>query len=225
MQRSLRILIAEDEGLYRDLLRVALSGLPHFEVVGSYSSAEDAMAEGPALKPDVAVLDIRLAGAINGVRLGLELRRLLPSLGVVLLSNYQDPEYIAALPRDAVSGWSYLLKRSVGDLATLERAIEGSASGLVVLDPHLVRGLAGDRNRATEELTPRQKEILNLIAQGFTNAAIAQRLTLTLKSVENQINLMYQSLGIEGQDSTLQPRVVAVLRYLEGRGPRIGEEN
>lgn len=214
-RHSVRVVIVEDEGLYRDLVRIALSHHPRLEVVGAYGDPESALEEVPALAPDVAILDIELAGALNGVQLGLRLRRDLPDLGVVLLSNHRDPEFLSALPAETIAGWSYLLKRSVGDVEALWRAIEGAAAGLVVLDAALVTDMQPRANSSVSKLAPRQREILGLIAQGLSNAAIAEQLTLSEKSVENQINLVYQNLAIQRGAGGIHPRVIAVLRYLQ----------
>ncbi|WP_324716743.1 response regulator transcription factor [Carboxydochorda subterranea] len=211
----IRVVIVEDEGLYRDLLATALSRHPRIEVARAFGDAGSALEVVPSLDPHVAILDIQLGGPFNGIHLGLRLRRDLPGLGVVLLSNHADPDFLMAVPQEELSGWSYLLKRSVGDLATLERAVEGSAAGLVVLDPQLTRGALAQRRGGPASLTPRQREIWALIAQGYTNTAIAEKLHLSPKSVENHINLLYQELDIDSADRTVHPRVKAVLRYLK----------
>jgi DNA-binding NarL/FixJ family response regulator len=223
----LSIAIVEDEDLYRDLLRIALSQQPRLLIVGAFGDGEAALAALPGLEPRVAILDIALPGALNGVQLGLLLRRQLPELGIVLLSNHGDPEFVASLPPRALTGWSYLLKRSVSDAAALGRAIEGAAAGFVVLDPQLVSGLQPRPDGPLSRLTPRQTEILSLIAQGYTNAAIARQLILAEKSVQNQINQIYQQLGIDRGDTAVHPRVTAVLTYLResqfrgwGQSPR-----
>jgi DNA-binding NarL/FixJ family response regulator len=212
---KVRVVVVEDEGLYRDLVRIALSTHPRLDVVGAYGDAESTLAEVPALAPDVAILDIELAGPLNGVQLGLRLRRELPEIGVVLLSNHRDPDFLSSLPVETLAGWSYLLKKSVGDVETLWRAIEGAASGLVVLDPALVTDMQPRSNSSVSRLAPRQREILGLIAQGLSNAAIAEQLTLSEKSVENQINLVYQNLSIQRSAGGIHPRVSAVLRYMQ----------
>lgn len=217
---TIAVAIVEDEDLYRDLLRIGLAQQPRLEVRGVFRDAATALAAIPALQPRVALLDIELPGDINGVQLARQLRRRLPQLGVVLLSNHRDLRFVSALSEEGMTGWSYLLKKSVSDAAALVRAIEGAAAGFIVLDPQLVTETRGANacTRAAKvphpRLTPRQRQILGLIAQGYSNAAIAQRLHLAEKSVQNQINLLYQQLGIDSQDPTLHPRVQAVLAYL-----------
>jgi DNA-binding NarL/FixJ family response regulator len=209
------IVIVEDEDLYRDLLRIALSQQPDIEVVGVFADSESALVGIPRLRPRVAVLDIELPGGLNGVQLGLRLRGGLPNIGIILLSNHADPEFVAALPPDVLAGWSYLQKRSVSDVAVLQRAIVGATSGLVTLDPGLVTGMRPRAGGVLERLTPRQLEILALMAQGFTNRAIGERLYLAEKSIENQINAMYQQLDIDRRQPAVHSRVRAVLAYLQ----------
>ncbi len=211
---KIRVVIVEDEPLFRDLLRVALSRHQHLEVLGAFGDGESALDAIPALSPNVAILDIELGGSMNGIKLGLLLRRQLPDVGIVLLSNYKEPQFVASLPSDAVAGWSYLFKRSVSDVATVTRAIEGAAARYVVLDPELVASRRPRPEGLLAHLTARQREIMELVAQGLTNAAIAQDLCLAEKTVENQINSLYQQLGVEHGRSSLHPRVQAVLLYL-----------
>ena len=133
---------------------------------------------------------------------------------MVILSMHKDKEYISNLSAEEASGWSYLLKQSVGDTAALGRAIEGSAAGFVVLDPEVVNGLRPKQGSVAARLTPRQREVLSLMAQGYNNAAIADKLVLGHKSVENYINAIYQELNI-AQSDLIHPRVSAVLNYIQ----------
>lgn len=215
MSDPIRVILVEDEALYRDLVRIALSQDSELQVVGSFGDAETALAEAEALQPDVAILDIELGGPLNGIEVGLRLRSTLPRIGVVLLSGHRDPEFIASLPAEILAGWSYLLKQSVDDVDTLRRAIQGAAAGEVTLDPLLVSGIHPRSASRLARLSPRQRAILALIAQGLTNGAIAARLALSEKSIENQTNLIYQQLGVERRNGSVHPRVDAVLRYMQ----------
>ena len=115
---------------------------------------------------------------------------------------------------EEASGWSYLLKQSVGDTAALGRAIEGSTAGFVVMDPAVVTGLRPRQGSFASRLTPRQLEVLALMAQGYNNAGIAEKLVLGHKSVENYINAIYQELNV-AQTDRVHPRVAAVLGYIQ----------
>ena len=217
--RTIRVAIVEDESLFRDLLRTALAQYPGLEVAGAYPDGEQAVRDIPAIKPDVVLMDIELGGQLNGIQAAMVLRRQLPELGIVLLSNQGSPRVLSSLPPEALSGWSYLLKQSVRDIGSLYRAIDGAASGLMVLDPQLVANRRARSGGAIDRLTPRQREILGLVAQGYTNNAIAEKLVVATKTVEKQLNLLYQELGVDRSTSALHPRVKAVLIYIEDTQP------
>ena len=214
----IRLIIVEDEPLYRDLLRNALERA-NFEVLGAFGDARSALNEAPSLKPDVALLDIQLGPGITGVEVGIGLRRMLPSVGIVLLSNNTDPQIIGALPDDVSGGWSYLLKRTVSDVDALGRAINGAAQGLVMFDAALTRARGVRNDSPIKSLSARQREIVELIAQGYTNAAIARSLVLSEKSVENHLTRIYQQLGIAAGDRATHQRVRVALLYLESTEP------
>jgi DNA-binding NarL/FixJ family response regulator len=212
---SVRVAIVEDEPLYRGLLEQYLAKHPRFEVVGTYADGTAAMTGVADAAPDVVTLDIELPGRVDGIQIALALRASDPRLGIVILSNHADPRFLGALPREVTSGWSYLLKKSVSNVETLERAIEGAASGTVTLDPAIVAGMHPKPGGPTGHLTTRQREILGLVAQGLSNAAIGERLVLAEKSVENQLTAIYGELGIDRRASAeVHPRVSAVLVYL-----------
>lgn len=209
------VVIVENEPLYRDLLRSALLQEPTLTVLASFGDGPAALASIPRLRPRVALLDIELGGELNGVNLGLLLRRELRDLGIVLLSNYASPRLLSSLPQDEIAGCSYLLKRSVRNVDVLLRAIHGAAGGLVSLDPALVAARRPREGGRLGRLTERQREILALVAQGSTNEGIASELGLAVRTVENQLVQLYAELGVDRSSSKLHPRVKAVLVYLE----------
>lgn len=214
MATRIPVVLVEDEGLLRDLLRMSLAQTEVVEVVGDFGSGEAMLAQAARLRPRVAVLDIELGSGMTGIQAGRRLRAILPDVGVVLLSNHRHPAFFSAVPSAEIAGWSYLLKRSVSDIHSLLRAIEGAASGLVVLDPQLVDGSRPRPGSILEQLTPRQSQILALVAQGYSNDAVAEELGLTRKTVENHLNVIYEALGVDSHDSSRQPRVQAVLTFL-----------
>lgn len=215
-EKKLKVVIVEDEHLFRDLLRVSLSQSGRIEVVGDFADGESALDGAPALRPDVAILDIELRrDGLNGIQTGLLLKQQQPDLGIVLLSNHREPAFLSSLTEGELAGWSYLLKGSVTDVDSLARAIVGAAEGYVILDPQLIRRSRPRPEEPLARLTPRQLEVLELIAQGWSNTAIGGRLAISRKSVENQINAIFQILGIEKDDISVQPRVRAVLKYLQ----------
>jgi DNA-binding NarL/FixJ family response regulator len=210
----IHVAVVEDEPLVLDLLRIALAQQAGLAVAGAFGSAAAALEEIPRLAPQVAVLDIDLGRGLSGIQLGLRLREQLPSLGIVLLSNHWVPRFLATLPPPLMAGWCYLLKKSVADVATLGRTIAGAAAGLVVLDPHVVAGREPKSGGALARLPRRQREVLRLIAQGFSNPAIAERLAIADGTVENQVTQIYQELGLGAGQPEFNPRVLAVLLYL-----------
>ena len=220
--RALRVAVVEDEGLYRDLLCRGLADEPRLQVVGAFADPDSALAAVPHLRPDVAVLDINLGARINGVQLGLLLRESLPNLGLVLLSNHRDPRFLPFSDPRQLAGWSYLLKRSVEDVPALRRAIEGAAARWVVLDAELLSAMRAREDGPIARLNARERRLLQLIAEGFTNSSIARHLLVAEKTIENQVSLLYQALGIgrtqeqgdAGAADGLHPRVQAVLMYL-----------
>lgn len=213
MAAPVRVLVVEDEPLFRELLVLALSRDVEIKVVGAFANAADALNSLGKLQFDVATLDIQLPGDLNGLELGFELRRLRPHVGIVLLSNYLEYAFINALRRRSMTGWSYLLKDSVADVATVLRAVKGAASGEIVLDARIAERLEGRRGGLLAELTDREREILALIAQGYNNRTIAEKINITVKSVENVINSVFHKMGVDAAPD-LQPRVAAVLMYL-----------
>lgn len=208
------MLIVEDEPLFRDMLRISLGGHSNLEVVGAVADAESAVKAAEELSPQVVLMDIELGSGPSGLEAGYQIKAVQPQIGIVILSAHQEKQYIASLPVDRASGWSYLLKQSVTDTAALARAIEGSADGFVVLDSAIVEGLRPTVNSAVERLTLRQREVLELMAQGYNNAAIAERIAISEKSVENYINVIFQELEIS-REEPIHPRVKAVLTYLQ----------
>ena len=134
--------------------------------------------------------------------------------GIVILSMHKDRRYVSTLPLSETHGLAYLLKQNVPDMASVLRAIQGSVDGMVVLDPEVVESLQPKQGSPAARLTPRHRQVLEFIAQGFNNTTIAQRLALTETSVETYINAIYQVLQIPGEEG-MHSRVKATLVYLQ----------
>ena len=213
--RPIRIAVVEDEALLRDLLCTALRQYAGIDVVGDFKGAAEALDRIPKLDINVVVLDIELGSDMNGIELGVRLRRMIPEIGVLILSNHADPQLLSSLPADVIGGWSYLLKRSVTNVASLTRAIQGAASGLLVFDPELTRQTRPRKAGPTASLSPRQREILGLIAEGNSNGAIADKLMLSERSIENHISRIYTVLGIDATDRSVHARVRAVIAFMQ----------
>ena len=212
--KTARVLIVEDETLFSDLLHRTLSVEAGLEVVGVVGEGVAAIEAVATLDPDVVLMDIELPGELDGIEAALQIKEATPEIGMVILSAHKDRRYVTSLPLDTSVGWSYLLKQSVPNIETVVRAIEGSREGMVVLDPQIVSGLTPARGSAVAKLSPRGQEVLSLMAQGYTNAAIARTLALAEKSVETYINGIYQGLQISGEHE-VHARVTATLMYLE----------
>ena len=213
MQRA-QILIVEDQPLWSDLLARTLSAEEGISIVGQTADGETAIEMARDLKPDAVLMDIGLAGKMDGIESALLIKEERPATGIVILSAHNDRRYVTSLPLGEKPGWAYLLKQTVPDVATVIRAIEASMNGMVMLDPGVVNSLRPRAASALARLTPRQMEVLQLIAQGYNNAAIAEALTITEKSVETYINTVYQELSLSGGRG-IHPRVRAAMVFLE----------
>ena len=209
-----RVLITEDEPLFREMLLQALSAEPSLEVVGTAEDAKTAIELARKTKPDVALMDIELPGEMDGIEASLIIKREMPETGIVILSAHSDHRYVTSLPLEDSRGWAYLLKQSVPDLSTVVRAIQGSKQGMIVVDPAVMANLRPKVDSAVGRLTPRQQDVLRLIAEGYNNAAIAKQLVLSEKSVETYINVIYQELHLSNEPA-IHARVKATLAYLE----------
>jgi len=213
--RLINVTLVEDEALFRDLLRGALEQTLQVRVIGSYSTAPEARSAEEMGRADVVLLDIDLGGE-DGITLGRELRERYPALGIVLLSNHAHLAFARELIAANLTGWAYLLKKSVRDVQTILRAIEGTRVGQVVLDPLLARGLPG--NERFPNLTARQAELWSLITQGYSNAAMAAQLGLSTKWVDNAVGGLYSALNLDTRDPRTNARVSAALLYAKEAG-------
>jgi len=215
----LRVVIAEDQALLREGI-VALLREKGIDVV---AQAED----GPGLlrilaghKPDLAIVDVRLPPSFTdeGIRAALEARAKYPGLGVLILSQYVEPVYTAELLDSGEGGIGYLLKERVGDVKAFIAAVENVASGGTALDREVVSELVrrkdpGGEDGALSALTPREKEVLSLMAEGKTNTAVARALVVTPGAVEKHISNIFSKLDLPASDEDHR-RVLAVLAYL-----------
>ncbi len=197
--------IVEDQRLIRALLSQGLAESVRLRVRWAFEDAEMALERWMADPPEAAIIDIRLPG-MNGVQLGVQAKRQSPHLGIVLLSSHAYPALLKRLPADAADGWAYLLKDDV-DMTTIADAVDAAVSGRRVVDAAVTR-LAGS-DGSVNALSDRQAEMLRLLASGKSNAAIAEAMHLTRKSVENAINRLYSTLGLDTEDAETNRRVIA----------------
>jgi len=211
-----RVGIVEDQPLFRSMLEVSLGAEPGLRIVAAVGTVAEATR---LLRPgtvDVVVMDIDLPDG-NGISLGVTMRRRQPALGILLLSAHDAMDLLLDLPADVAAGWSYLSKTSSISSGMLATAVRASARGETTLDPALLDRMTPRAGTAVARLTDRQYAVLRLLAQGLSNAGIGDRLTITEKSVQNHINAIYSTLGIDA-DPARNPRVSAALRLIEEAG-------
>jgi DNA-binding NarL/FixJ family response regulator len=209
----IRVLVVEADGLLRDMLRAVLSSEPRLKFVGATGDAGEAVRMAASERPDVSLVGLNADSEHDALAVAQSISGGKAGSRIVFLGERPDRRTLAALPALRAAGWSYLLRQSVTDVATLVRAIDGAAMGLVVLDPLVVESL-GRRETRLSALTRRQLEVLSLMAKGYNNAAIARALVLEEKSVENHINAIFGQLNLS-RDNAAHPRVKAVLLYLQ----------
>ena len=212
---ALRIALAEDSVLLREGL-VRLFDEAGFETVGAFGDAVSLLAGIDTLHPDLVVLDVRMPPTFRdeGVQAAIELRRRDSAIGILLLSQYVEAVYAHELLAAGNGGMGYLLKDRVTSLDDLIDAVTRIASGGTVLDPQVVAELLGRRRDPLETLTPRERDVLQLMAEGRTNAGIAARLVIGVGAVEKNVTSIFQKLGLEDTGSDHR-RVLAVLAWLQ----------
>lgn len=213
----MRVVVAEDSVLLREGVARLLTEAGH-EVVGQAGDADDLMRKVRAHKPDLAVVDVRMppSQTDEGLRAAKEIRAELPGVGVLVLSGYVEPTYAQELLAENAEGLGYLLKDRVSDVGTFADAVERVGTGGSALDPEVVSVLMGRAREddPLEELTPREREVLGLMAEGRSNAAIAEQLVVTERAVEKHVTSIFGKLELSasGEDHR---RVLAVLKFLE----------
>jgi DNA-binding NarL/FixJ family response regulator len=214
-----RIVLAEDHYLVREGVRRLLDTQPDLEVSAVSGDLDSLLAAVKAERPDVVVTDVRMPPGHRdeGIQAAERLRETDPDVGVLVLSQYVSPDYALALLKHGSAGRGYLLKERVTDLGQLVAAITSVAEGGSVIDPKVVEALIaeGARPEASplHELTPRERDVLREMAAGKNNAAIAEVLVLSERSVEKVINSIFQKLGLTWE-TTVHKRVKAVILYL-----------
>jgi DNA-binding NarL/FixJ family response regulator len=213
-----RVVIAEDLALLRDGL-IRIFQAYGFEVVDSVDNGPSLVRSLLQHRPDVAVVDVRLPPTFTdeGLRAALEVRAQVPGLPVLVLSQYVEQLYARELMSDRAGAVGYLLKDRVSDVGQFIDTVRRVADGGTVMDPDVVAALLARRSgdEPLAALTPREREVLSLMAEGRSNAAIAARMFVTEKAVSKHSNNIFAKLGLE-QSEEDNRRVLAVLAYLEG---------
>jgi DNA-binding NarL/FixJ family response regulator len=216
---AIKVVLADDSYLVREGMRRMLENEPDIELLAVCEDYDSLLSAIASTQPDVVLTDIRMppTGTDEGIRAAERLRQVRPAAGVILLSQYADPGYALAFLERGTEGRAYLLKERVADLDQLLGAIRQVAQGGSVIDPKVVETLVAARSRATpsplERLTPREREVLSLLAEGRSNAAVAEGLVLSERAVEKHINSIFAKLDLpEARDA--HRRVKAVLLFL-----------
>jgi DNA-binding NarL/FixJ family response regulator len=216
----MKVVVADDSLLFREGL-VRLLGEQDFEVVGQMENADDLVRRVGGLNPDLAVVDIRMppTNTDEGLKAAQELGEKHPEVGVVVLSQYLEATYAMRLLEDGTAGRGYLLKDRVGDLDAFAASLRRVGEGGSVVDPEVVSSLVGRRRDSgpLDELTEREREILELMAEGRSNHGISERLVLSPRTIESHVRTIFQKLDLTTADDDHR-RVLAVLEYLRASG-------
>ena len=215
----MRVVLADDTMLLREGVAMLLSEAG-FDVVGQAGDAEDLIRKVRAHKPDVAVVDIRMppTNTDDGLRAALEIRAELPDTGVLVLSQYVEEGYALDLVGESAGGVGYLLKDRVADVERFVDSVRRVADGGSALDPEVVSQLVGRARRddPLAELTPREREVLELMAEGRSNNAIAEQMVVTERAVEKHVTRIFGKLRLMPAAEDHR-RVLAVLAFLRSR--------
>ncbi|MET0735653.1 MAG: response regulator transcription factor [Microbacterium sp.] len=212
---ALRVVLVEDSVLLREGL-IRLFDEAGYVTAGAFGDAEDIIARVRAAEADVAILDVRLPPGFRdeGIRAALALRAALPSVGILVLSQYVEGVYARELLAEGEGGVGYLLKDRVTSLEEFTDAVRRVREGGTVLDPLVVKQLIAARPDPVAALTPRERDVLELMAEGRSNTTIAQRLFIGVGAVEKNVSAIFQKLGLEESGSDHR-RVLAVLAFLQ----------
>jgi DNA-binding NarL/FixJ family response regulator len=213
----IRVLIAEDQAILREAYLHALQAAPNIAVLEAVADGEAAVAAAHRLQPDVVLLDIQMP-KLNGIEAARQIRAAQPKIGLVLFSHHSLRQYAEAFLRDGTAGKAYLLKTTLNEPAELIRAIEVVADGGAILAPEiqdeLLRLASTQPQAQLNDLTKREQEVLKLMAEGYTNSIIAQKLSVSERTIESHVNNIFSKLNLTSE-ATHNPRVMAVLLFLQ----------
>jgi DNA-binding NarL/FixJ family response regulator len=221
---AIRVVVAEDSLILREGLQRLLDSSPSVEVVAAHGDLDALLSAVEQDPPDVVLTDIRMppSNTDEGIRLATRLRRRFPSTGVIVLSQYAEPSYVLALLEHGSDRRGYLMKERIHDRGQLISAIDTVARGGSVIDPKIVELLVDTKARMEQsplaELTPREREVLAEMAEGKSNAAIAESLVLSKRAVEKHVNAIFMKLGLAASEN-VSKRVKATLIFLADTSP------
>ncbi len=216
----IRVIIADDHYLVREGTRQLLEASGEVDVMATVEDGVQLRDAVDRLKPDCVLVDIRMPPThkMEGIEASLDIRAKHPDVGVVVLSQHANSMYAFQLFKDGTAGLAYLLKDRVGDLDELLRAVREVVAGGSVIDPLVVEGLLNRQRQSSDRLldtlTAREREVLGVMAEGRSNAAIGEALFISNSAVEKHINSIFAKLGLAHGESETHRRVAAVLAFL-----------
>ena len=217
---TIRVVIVDDQEVIREAFGMLISQEPSITLIGTLSDGMEAVAKIPDLDPTVVVMDVKMP-RLNGIAAAQQIREKMPDVGIILLSAYDDSDYIREFLKDDPKGKAYLLKHTLGTMGELIRTIHDVAAGRTVLDPIMVEKLTAQRgipdSSPLRDLTRRELEVLSLMAKACTNGTIASILYIQPRTVEHHINSIFSKLGIAAETGQ-HARVQAVLGYMKATG-------
>ncbi len=213
----IRVLIAEDQTILRETYVHALREIANIEVLEAVADGKAAVEAAARLQPDVVMLDIQMPN-LNGIQAAEQIRQASPHVGVLLFSHYSQRQYAEKFLRSGTAGKAYLLKTTLSEPQELARAIQVVAEGGAILAPEiqdeLIRLASAAPDSQFSSLTPRELEVLGLMAEGYTNISIARKLSISERTVESHVNNIFGKLGLTSE-AAHNPRVMAVLLFLQ----------
>ncbi len=218
MGAGITVFLADDNLIVRAGVRALLNRNPDFEIVGEAADYDELLAGAEAAAPQVLVSDIRMPPTFQreGIEAAKQVRKLHPGTGIVILSQYDEPEYAVSLLSEGAAGYAYLLKDRIADVERFTEAVRSVGQGGAALDPTVVSRLVASGSRregALADLSPREHEVAALMAEGRSNRAIAEQLVVTERAVEKHVTSIFDKLGL-GRTLTDHRRVLAVLTYV-----------
>ena len=222
--KQISVMLVDDQEVIREAFSMLVSQEPTINLVGSLGDGEEAIQMVPVLNPSVVVMNVKMP-RMNGIAAAQQIREMAPEIGIILLSAYENSDYIREFLKDDPKGKAYLLKHTLGTMDELIRTIHDVAADRTVIDPIMVEKLTAQKGISDtsplRELTRRELEVISLMARACTNSTIAKILFIQPRTVEHHINSIFSKLGI-APDTGQHARVQAVLAYLKATEQALG---
>ena len=225
--QKIRVVVVDDQEVIREAFGMLISQEPSIDLVGSLSTGDEAVEMVPVLEPACVIMDVKMPG-MNGIAAAQKIREKSPDIGIIMLSAYDDSDFIREFLKDDPKGKAYLLKHTLGTMEELIRTVHDVSAGRTVLDPIMVEKLTAQKgigdNSPLKDLTRRELEVLSLMAKACTNGTVASILYIQPRTVEHHINSIFSKLGI-APETGQHARVQAVLAYLKATEQTVHELN